>query len=220
MQEKAFSLFLDTTSSNCLIGLLNNEYRWQSLVRSSGHISKQFHFLLQSLLSKFSLEIKDFSEIYAIVGPGSYTGIRLTETFLNVASLEHKNIFTFHSYRLPFLAPAIVKKNPFYFCYAFKSQYFVCWQKSPNLLEQEFLSLEELKARFLSQSQNEERQFFYEKLPENQILNSLKNFQVFSVEKFLLENSSLLFPLIKHHQLKDESFYFRPAEQEFSLKKE
>ena len=72
-------LFLDT-SCFLTVGLLNDDFSWidykvTETPRSASNIHPEVHSLLESNGSS----LDEIDEVYLINGPGSYTGIRISE---------------------------------------------------------------------------------------------------------------------------------------------
>lgn len=72
------SLFLDTASSHMIISILEDDKIIDEFIQNnSTDLSKIFVYELDKLLEKNKLKVQDIDQIYCVVGPGSFTGIRV-----------------------------------------------------------------------------------------------------------------------------------------------
>ena len=86
-----YSLMLDTSSKNLVIGIANNNvlkktqyYAWQR----QSEMSVQE---IDKMIKELGISFDDISEIVLTVGPGSYTGVRIAFTIGKIIALA-KNI--------------------------------------------------------------------------------------------------------------------------------
>jgi len=75
------SLFLDTASSNMIIGIVKDDNLLSSLIeKNDNHLSERFLPSIENELTKQHLTIDSVDRIYVVNGPGSFTGIRVGVT--------------------------------------------------------------------------------------------------------------------------------------------
>lgn len=75
------SLFLDTAASYIVISLFEDLNKIDEYIdENSKNLSKDFLPLVDNLLKKNNLKIQDINKIFVVVGPGSFTGIRVGVT--------------------------------------------------------------------------------------------------------------------------------------------
>lgn len=80
-------LFLDTSSHNLVIALYEDSKKIYELIEDANNkVSSTLLVKIDEVLKKCNLEIKDIDEIYAVNGPGSFTGVRIGLTFAKVTA--------------------------------------------------------------------------------------------------------------------------------------
>ncbi len=72
-----YTLYIDTHFVNLVMGLFKDEELLAEKVISSNEHSKNTMSLLDNLLKEFKLDVKDLNEIIVVIGPGSFTGVRI-----------------------------------------------------------------------------------------------------------------------------------------------
>lgn len=84
-------LFIDTSLSYIRIALLkNNKILDYVNEKVDKDLSKLFDVKLNDLFSKNNLDYNDVDKIYAVTGPGSFTGIRVGLTFVKILAWSLK----------------------------------------------------------------------------------------------------------------------------------
>jgi len=84
-------LFIDTSLSYIRIALLkNNKILDYVNEKVDKDLSKLFDVKLNDLFSKNNLNYNDVDKIYAVTGPGSFTGIRVGLTFVKILAWSLK----------------------------------------------------------------------------------------------------------------------------------
>ena len=72
-------LYLDTSTSETILKLDNQEYRWQS-----GHdLAENLHKFIKEKLDENNKTWQDITEITFMSGPGSFTGLRIGAAVVN-----------------------------------------------------------------------------------------------------------------------------------------
>lgn len=193
-------LFLDT-SVNLTIGVLDEKLQWVDLVEiETKKTSEVIHSKIFEILSKNGLTVNSNFEIISIVGPGSYTGMRIVEGVNQIFELEGKKIYSFHTFCLP----EFMKIDWTYVCFmAFKNEVFLYDRnKTSKLVSVEnFQNGDILAGNF--------KLVTYGDGFKDQ---SLEIFDIRPI--FLKEPSAVLMEILKA-DMRHEPFYFRPVEVEF-----
>lgn len=75
------SLFLDTASSNLIVGIYKNlEQLFLKIQKNDNNLSEKVLPLIDFALSSCNLTINDIDNIFVVNGPGSFTGTRIGVT--------------------------------------------------------------------------------------------------------------------------------------------
>ena len=94
------SLFLDTTSG-LILGLLDESFHWLDYeVNKDNRPSEIIHSKIFYLLNKFYLDFQNIRLIY-IAGPGSYTGMRLSEGLADIVKWNNIETYSFYHFEVP-----------------------------------------------------------------------------------------------------------------------
>lgn len=125
-------LYLDTTVA-ATIGLFDLNKGWVEYDNTTkDKPSSDFHLRVFDLLSKHKSNIKNISGIVYAAGPGSYTGMRLSEGFCQIVGFEVKNIFSFHHFEIP----ELINDNDYEFISnAFKGELFIYHKGKSKLIK-------------------------------------------------------------------------------------
>lgn len=189
-------LFLDTTV-NADIGLFDGD-KFIELDRGGEQkASHKFHYRIYDLLKKNSLKVEDVDVIFQLAGPGSYTGMRLSEGFSNLLTFNNIKVYSIYHYEVPKLC----KINEYLFVSnAFKGEYFVysysCGEESIQLVRCDDFKQGELPI------------FSNEDLQKINVDNTLS----------LLEKYPHIISDCIASETKRDLYYYRPIEEEFKLK--
>jgi tRNA threonylcarbamoyladenosine biosynthesis protein TsaB len=127
------SLYLDT-SHLCRVGILDDSFSWLTKVEINNTKSaSQIHYVIYESLKSLGLKISDVDNLIYGLGPGSYTGVRVTEGFSQIAQLSNLKRCSFYHFEVPYLSG--ISKGDF-FSNAFKSEIFVhSWNNETNSSE-------------------------------------------------------------------------------------
>lgn len=86
-----FLLFIDTSTNNSVIAVLNSDKVLDKVVwDSSGELSNSLLVKVDELLKKLNINLSDISSIAVNLGPGSYTGLRIGISTANAISWSRK----------------------------------------------------------------------------------------------------------------------------------
>ncbi len=194
-------LFIDTTSI-LTIGVLDSKCQWLALKKiETKKPSETIHFLIDEMLKSLNLEIKNLLKVITCSGPGSYTGMRLSEGIVQILELAGTSACTFYHFELPSLS----SKNPyFWISNAFKNEFFVYeWNESEG--SSKLYSKDEFEAL------NFEGKTVY-KLSGDE---KLKKFR--STDELIVNNPEIYFPVILKRNERKNAFYYRSIEEEFKI---
>lgn len=194
-------LFLDT-SSFLVAGILNENFKWDDyaqtdIVKSSGHV----HSLLNDLLIRNNLSWNKLKGLIVSSGPGSYTGMRVSEGIAQVLEIDKLPIFSFYHFEIM----KMIGKNGVWVSEAFKGEYFFYDSKTEA---SELLSLEALILRI------SQRDDVYALNSEVRGVDSPFK----STLDLLKDNSTKIFSDIVETLKRREPFYYRPENVEFALR--
>lgn len=100
----SYSLFINTVQG-FQVGLLNSEFEWvdffeQSISKSADLVHKKIY----DLVVKNNITLDSTVKLISVAGPGSYTGIRVSEGVLSVFKLLNGSVFSFPIYLIPYLS--------------------------------------------------------------------------------------------------------------------
>lgn len=193
-------VYIDTTHS-VIIGVLNKELEWIEYAElNSKKSSEILHSKIYEQLSNHGLEIKSISGVIYSAGPGSYTGMRVSDGFTKILELKNIPIFSFYQFEVPNLVGI---NDGYWIDNAFKGEVFVYeWEDSESKhfrIKSEDLS--NLDGRKL---------FSHEEL--------LSDKQTSSTKKLIKDNSKKIFHTILQNKERKELFYYRSIDDEFQRK--
>lgn len=192
-------LYIDTCQY-LVLGLLSDDcscwlsYQQTRLTKSSQDI----HILIKDLLEQNNLLWDDIIDIFLTSGPGSYTGMRVSEGIGQILELEGHNLYSFYHFDLLELVdpPALWLSD------AFKGDLYLRDVKGKSSL----ISVEDF--RFDDYPQTTWVTLFEEKL-------SVKGPVFVSTATMIKEMPEKIFPKIKSLQLRKPVFYYRNETEEF-----
>ena len=191
------SLFVDTTLG-LDIGLLDSDYTWvEYMSLDEKKPSEIIHHEIYNLLTKYDLRLEDM-QCFISSGPGSYTGMRLSEGFAQVFELYKIPVYSFYHFDVPKLSG--IEKG-FWATNAFKGQVFLYnWQGDKDeqrLINKDSFEREVEKSGFT--------------LDTSDILFS----GLISTKIMIHSEAHLIFSKIKKEKLRMPPFYFRSLDEEF-----
>jgi tRNA threonylcarbamoyladenosine biosynthesis protein TsaB len=190
-------LFVDSTLG-LNIGLLDSHFNWvEFLTFESKKPSEIIHPEIHQLLNKYQLNLKSL-ECFTTSGPGSYTGMRLSEGLVQVLGLSGIKIYSFYHFEVPKLSGV---KEGFWATNAFKGQVFVyTW----NQLSEEKILIN--KDQF--EIQNSKLGFTLD--------NSETDFSALSSSKDIIKNNPIqIFSHVHSLKMRVPPYYFRTLDEEF-----
>lgn len=191
------SLFVDSTLK-LVVGLLDSNYSWLEYLNfDEKKPSEIIHFEIFNLIKKYDLSLTNI-QCFVMGGPGSYTGMRLTEGLAQIFELNHMQVYSFYHFQVPVLCG--IPKG-FWASNAFKGQVFIySWDgehREKKLLDKNLFVVENEKQGFT--------------LDTTDLL-----FQnLVSTQKLIKEKSPEIFAQVSVKKLREPPYYFRSLDEEF-----
>ncbi len=194
-------LYLDT-SSQLKIGVLSKEYKWLSykhLVTNKS--SEVVHKEIFEMLSALGKDIQDVTEVFVFAGPGSYTGIRVAEGVAQILKLENISVYSFNAFStLELIKNEVDTRNLCWLFPAFKGEVYV-------------RGAGEIKGTLVKESSfSKESGLLYITHGANKLSELCEK----NSESIIHDTSHVLFPAVKRLNLRDEPYYYRSLDQEFT----
>jgi len=123
-------LYLDTTHI-LRTGLLSKKFEWLGFFENEKlKASSRIHGEIFEILRSNGLDIKEIERIIYIAGPGSYTGMRLSEGMAQIFKWQGIETNSLYHFEIPLLMN--IKKG-YWFSEAFKGEYFCySWDGEQN----------------------------------------------------------------------------------------
>lgn len=191
------SLFIDSTSG-LDIGLLDNKFNWveyHSLDEKKP--SEVIHTEIYRLVQTHGLDLKNM-RLFVTSGPGSYTGMRLSEGLAQIFEMSSLPVFSFLHFEVPKLTGI---EAGFWVTNAFKGQVFI-YRWDPEGSHKQLVN----KTDFKIESPN----LGYTLDKADPILEGL------ATTKELIHNQSKkLFAEVLKLEMRVPPYYFRTLEEEF-----
>ena len=203
------SLFVDTTNQ-LTFGLLTDEWTWLDYFHSEELRTSavKIHALIFDLLKKHNLVMSDIKKVFFLNGPGSYTGVRVSEGMAQVFDWLSLETYSFYHQDIPLLLN--FEKGSF-FVNAFKGEVFT-FQWEGQSEKSGLYKTEELKSDESINALKESTCFFIEpSLLEKELVFEDKLYTT----KLLQNNPDKVFSLVIDKKLRKPPFYFRSLEKEF-----
>lgn len=196
-------LFFDT-SAQLKVGLLDENYNWIDFKKiETKKISQVIHYEIFSMLEKRNLSVKDIDKVFTISGPGSYTGMRISNGISDVFNFSGIETYSFYSYEVPSLS---LIDDYFWITKAFKGEVFIYRNKHGDI-KKELIEINKVQLDELKQENVYSDGSF-----------AFNGVHLKDVSSLILENSKLIFQSVESNKLKRESYYFRDLDKEFSKK--
>lgn len=189
------TLFLDTTV-NANIGLYQDE-KFIYLDRGSEEkASHKFHYRVYEMLKENNLSIKEIDNVFQMAGPGSYTGMRLSEGFSHILELSNLEIYSLYHFEVPLYCGV---KNYTFISNAFKKEFFIAQCDNGTIKkmlvnQDDFVTDDELYS-----------------------IDAIDSFETLNTLDLIEKNPIMIKKCINSHE-KREIYYYRALEEEFKMK--
>jgi tRNA threonylcarbamoyladenosine biosynthesis protein TsaB len=192
-------LFLDTTK-DMTIGLLDESLTWLDYhYYPDAKSSATIHLHIHNILKKQNKEISDVKALFQLAGPGSYTGMRVSEGISQIFQWQNITTYSFYHFNIP----AILGHNSgTWINNAFKGELFIYhWDTDGSKVE--LVAVSELhnvvlKNKVLYTS------FANEMFPEAILTKNL-----------IFDNSPQLFNYLIKNTIRNPIYYYRSIEEEY-----
>lgn len=196
------NLFIDSTFG-ITVGLLDKNLTWLDYHFVEGQRgSAVIHKLIHDALEKNNLSLENIEYLIQVAGPGSYTGMRVSEGIKQVFEWEKFNTLSFYHYQVPKLVG--VHKG-IWFCDAFKGETFL-YSWDGELEKKELVKNTTAKDLLTNQVEN-----FYQLSEINKLELKAK-----STQQLIKENPSIIFKKVIDKKINKELYYFRSLDEEFT----
>ncbi|MCK6593736.1 MAG: hypothetical protein L6Q33_00930 [Bacteriovoracaceae bacterium] len=199
------NLFIDTTS-NLKIGILDKDCHWLHFENLDvKKPSEVIHKSIYDALQDKNLKISDIKKILTCAGPGSYTGMRLSEGIVQVLELNGAKACTFFHFEIPLLQGI---QNYIWVATAFKGEYFI-YHYDNGVVQKHLKLLNELP-HFLLQFSQEKKYC----LVDDPNLGA----EFTPTSKLIVENPEKYLPVVLKREHREPAYYYRTVEEEFKIK--
>jgi len=191
------SLFVDSTSG-LVIGLLDSNYSWvEYMSLDEKKPSEIIHHEIFNLLVKHKLDLSNM-QCFVSSGPGSYTGMRLSEGLAQIFELNKMPVYSFYHFDIPRLSG---ESRGFWATNAFKGQVFICsWsgdEVEKHLVNKDAFQIEDDKLGYTLDNTD----------PLFVNLTSTKN--------LIKTEAPVIFAKVKELKTRMAPYYFRSLDEEF-----
>lgn len=195
-------LFIDSTS-DITVGLLNDDFKWLEYNYIKGQKgSAVIHKYIQEVLDKNNSSIEKLNYLIQVAGPGSYTGMRVSDGIKQIFSWQGIKTLSFYHYQVPEILGV---KEGVWFCDAFKGESFLySWNKSGH--QKQLIK-------------NQDASTFIENLDLNLFQLSDENklmLKAESTQLLIKNNPEVLFKKIVESNIDEQLYYFRSLDAEFT----
>jgi tRNA threonylcarbamoyladenosine biosynthesis protein TsaB len=196
-------LFLDTTFG-ITVGLLDDQNEWLDYSFVDGQKgSAVIHKIILDLLEKNNLSIENVKALFQIAGPGSYTGMRVSDGISQIFDWQNITTYAFYHFDVPKLLNI---NSGIWFANAFKGELFL------------YKWIDETYEKYLLKTAEAIEQLLSSDIP---IFTSFENDKVdckYGLTKDLIkQNSKEIFDYVEENNLRKELYYFRTVDEEFSV---
>lgn len=191
------SLFVDSTSG-LVIGLLDPSYVWvEYLSLDEKKPSEIIHYEIFNLLARYKLNLTEM-QCFVSSGPGSYTGMRLSEGLAQIFELYKIPVYSFYHFDVPRLSGV---SRGFWVTNAFKGQIFI-YNWNGDEVEKHLVNKDAFKI--------EDEKFGY-------TLDTIDPFftNLISTKNLIQTVAPTLFTKVKDQKLRTTPYYFRSLDEEF-----
>ena len=197
-------LYLDTTEK-LVIGLLDENYQWvdyfEEDIRSA---SLRIQGIIFDNLGRHNKTVSDIKAVFQASGPGSYTGMRVSEGLSQIFEWHDYPIFSFYHFEVPQLLG--IEKGTWN-ANAYKGDVFYYHWENEN----EDYELKKIES--VREKEGDHLFSHYHKEPFEMINDE----NLTSV--MIKNNPKTFFQLLEQKKLRREPYYYRPLDVEFTKPK-
>lgn len=172
--------------------------------------STYIHAKIDEVLKKNDLEIKDIKNLVTISGPGSYTGMRVSEGISQVFEWQGFETYSIHQYEVPRLL--LGEEDYVWISKAFKGEDFI------------YLAAEDKKVRVASDKLEDSLKVLsdkkiYTSFNSNSKTDKIYPFDIEETHKFIKDTFSEFIEKVLLNKFKRPLYYYRSIEEEFKVPK-
>lgn len=194
-------LFIDTTK-DITVGLLNSVFEWaeyEYFENAKG--SALIHKCIYDQLERQKINLDSIEGLVQLAGPGSYTGMRVSEGVSQIFNWQKFKTYSFYHYEVPKLLGHV---EGTWFANAFKGEYFLYrWKnedESKTLIKKDDFDIYSVDNLYSS--------FLFDDLEKNISLTS----------KLIYEKGPELFKKVIGEKIQRPLYYYRTLEEEYTRK--
>lgn len=192
-------LYVDSSKGLCT-GLLDADFKWLHF-SSEAHVksSATLHWDIYNILG---LEVTgELQGVFVISGPGSYTGMRVSEGLAQIFEWAKFPVWSFYHFQVPWI---IGVEKGLWICDAYKGELFkYSWKGESS-------EIELIKKEDLEHVDKNGRYSYF----------GLADFAVDGLtEELIQENPEKIFNWVQRSNLRCSPYYFRTLEREFQKAK-
>ena len=189
------SLFIDTTEETTL-GILDENLEFEECRHfTDKHSASRIHFNLNNMLQEHKIPLENIARLYVASGPGSYTGLRVTEGIAQIMKWQGKEILSCYQFEIPFMAGV---EQGVWISQAWKGELFFYFWKG-----------DEHWSKLVSDAEYEI------KGEEYSFGGQCGGIDVCSTRDLLQRHSSIIFGTVTRRGKHLTPYYYRDVEQEF-----
>ncbi len=187
---------------------VENEWK-ESIEINSSKSSSVLHNILNEKLHKYGLKLKDLDHIFHLAGPGSYTGMRLSEGFAQVLEWQGKKCYSIYHFEVP----QILKNDPgVWIAPAQKKEFFAySWKNASSSID--FVDLASLES-FIEDNIKQKISLFTHFRASLPLKD--ENHSIGETSLLIKQNFSKLDEYVRNNNLRRPPYYFRSLEKEFT----
>jgi tRNA threonylcarbamoyladenosine biosynthesis protein TsaB len=202
------TLFIDTTHF-LGVGLLNkniDQIEYYHLDKQSTHV----HEKIRNILAEHNVEINQVENLVTISGPGSYTGMRVSEGISQIFNWQGFKSYSVHHYEIPQILSN--EKEYVWISKAFKGEDFL------------YIADEDKKMRVNSNDlqaclDNLNYKKIYTDINSSAKEDVIYKFEIAETCELIKANFKKLITTILDKELKKPIYYYRSIEEEFKVPK-
>lgn len=197
-------LFFDSSEFLCL-GLLTEDFQWVDYKKlTTKKNSEIFHGSLFEMLNKNKLEITDVAGVFQVAGPGSYTGMRLSEGMCQVLEWHKVPIFSFTHFRIPEILG--IEKGA-WISEAFKNELFIYfWDQGKT------------GVKLVKKADRDESELLAMVAKDHGVVYThydLGQYDCLFTGELIKEHAPQIFSYIFKNEMREPPYYYRALEDEF-----
>jgi tRNA threonylcarbamoyladenosine biosynthesis protein TsaB len=158
--------------------------------------SKILHHEIYTTLESHKMQLSKVKALIINSGPGSYTGMRLTEGMAQILEWQKLPVFSFYHFQVPAIFNI---QNYFWVSTAFKGEWFIYWSgdSSTKLIKEVEL------ADFVAKNRQIYTHF------------DIKKLGLLETSNMVFKNFDQLINYVHQKSMRESVYYFREAEVEF-----